>query len=351
MAYAPSTRFTAYDILSMARYLAKADDVSNVMIHQGKYFYELALTEIVTLLNGALEPSYLSSVEAVDKHADDSYVMTEDQLTVENDFFYGSEMYGTTNTFVRCINLLQKRVYTDDGSILTIHDPLNGKQIDKIIAIEPKVIGAGAEFTAYINAPGQIKQVKLEQFQSMLRLDFSSGASKDDLVYMVIGGNKSEASPVSDEGEWVASDSEYLPTAGTIATDLFDSVFIRIRKDKNNNQLTIVPNYLEGGASYRRIHYNIWYQRMPNFPVSGTSPSTDGWMSDSTHPSRFVDLPDKHIPLLAKKIYIYCLLQLSKSIPDQLSYDVNREYQAISGNMDAELKNQMYSSTINQGKQ
>ena len=61
MAQVPSKRWTAFDVLSSARELAKTVDQKKVLQEQGKYFYKIALSEIVALLNSSTDPSYFTS--------------------------------------------------------------------------------------------------------------------------------------------------------------------------------------------------------------------------------------------------------------------------------------------------
>jgi len=61
MANVPSLRWSVLDVLSSARELAKTVDQQKVLQEQGKYFYKLSLSEIVTLMNKSLDPTYFTS--------------------------------------------------------------------------------------------------------------------------------------------------------------------------------------------------------------------------------------------------------------------------------------------------
>jgi len=337
--FAPSNQFTAYTVTSMARNLAKTVEQAQVLEAQIHNFYRAALIEIVTLLNGAVDRSYLTKVEAVDLHASDvtSTAATEKQIVVQADPIMGSGV-----TFMRGINILQKRVKTG-GSTTTgiISDPLKGKQIDRILSVEQRVEGTGATYQAVQDFSGQIKPVKLGEMQSIMKLDFAHGAYKDDLTYLEIGGDPVVAVPqVATTTAWTTAETgcDYLPTTGTVATDVsFNAYWIRIRRDRLNSHIALAPNWISA-ADYFRILYTIWFNRLPNFPTEGTTASTDGWRPDSTSPSRFIDLPDKHMPLLAKRIYTYCLLQLQQDIPQQLGADIVNDYNQINAMMAADVR-------------
>lgn len=337
--FAPSNQFTAYSIISQARNLAKTTEQKDVLEAQIKNFYRSALIEIVTLLNGAVDRSYLTKVEAIDLHASDvtSTAATEKQIVVQADPIMGSSV-----TYMAAINILQKRVKTG-GSTTTgiLSDPLKNKQIDRIMAIEQRVEGTGASYSAVQDFSGQIKKVELGVMQSIMKLDFAHGAFKDDLVFLEIGGDPVVASPqVAATTAWTTAEAgcDYLPATGTVATDaIFNSYWIRLRKDRNASKIALRPVY-NSSSDYFRILYTIWFHRLPNFPLEGTTAATDGWRPDSTSPSRFIDLPDKHMPLLVKRVYTYCLLQLQQEIPPQLGADIMNDYNQIYAMMNADVR-------------
>jgi len=337
--FAPSNQFTAYTVTSLARNLAKTTEQTQVLEAQIHNFYRSALIEIVTLLNGAVDRSYLTKVEAIDLHANDvtSTAPTEKQIVVQSDPIMGSGV-----TYMRGINILQKRIKTG-GSTTTgiICDPLKGKQIDKILSIEQRIEGLGPTCDAVQDFSGQIKPVKLGEMQSIMKLDFAHGAFKDDLAYLEIGGDPVIASPqVPATTAWTSVESgcDYLPATGTVANDAnFNAYWIRIRKDRLNEKIALLPNWVSG-TDYFRILYTIWFNRLPNFPLEGATAALDGWRPDSTSPSRFIDLPDKHMPLLVKRIYTYCLLQLQQEIPSQLGADIMNDYNQIYAMMNADVR-------------
>jgi len=322
---APSNQFTAHAVISQATSLSKTVSQEAVLEAQRKNFYRTSLIEIVTLLNGAVDRSYLTYLEAVNKHASDSYTPTERQIIVGND-----PIMGSAATWMSGINLLQKRV-----SSSVIYDPLKGRQIDRIVSIEQRVEGTGASYTAVQPFSGQIKPAKLTEMQSIMKLDFAHGAYKDDIVYLDIGGTETTANG----GAWTSAEAgcDYLPTSGTGSETIFSTYWLRLRKDRNSTKIPLTPAYV-GAADYYRLIYTIWFNRMPNFPLEGSTAATDGWRPDSTSSSRFIDLPDKYMPLLVKRIYTYCLLQLQQTIPDQLSADIMNDYRQIYAMMDADTR-------------
>jgi hypothetical protein len=337
--FAPSNQFTAYTIISQARNLAKTVEQSQVLEAQIHNFYRAALIEIVTLLNGAVDRSYLTKVEAIDLHASDvtSTAATEKQIVVQSDPIMGSGV-----TYMRGINILQKRVKTG-GSTTTgiISDPLKSKQIDRILSVEQRVEGVGTTYNAVKDFSGQMKTVKLGEMQSIMKRDFAHGAYKDDLVYLEIGGDPVVASPqAATTTAWTSVEAgcDYLPTTGTVSSDaIFNAYWIRIRKDRLNSTFALTPNWVSA-SDYFRILYTIWFNRLPNFPLEGSTEATNGWLPDSTSPSRFIDLPDKHMPLLIKRVYTYCLLQLQQDIPAQLGADIMNDYNQIYAMMDADVR-------------
>jgi len=325
--FAPSSQFTAYQVISQATSMSKTVDQNAVLEAQRKNFYRTALVEIVTLLNGAVDRSYLTNIEAVHIHEDDTYTPTPKQILVQDDPIMGNV------SFMSAINMLQKRVVDS-----IIYDPLKYKQIDRIISIEQRVEGMGTPYIAVQPFSGQIKPVKLTEMQSIMKLDFAHGAYKDDIVYLEIGGDPVKA----ESGAWTDRDEncQHLPESGGGDEAIFNSYWVRLRKDRNNGRIPMKPVYTDSSNFYR-IFYTIWFNRLPNFPLEPNEGSTidnDGWRPDSRHPSRFIDLPDKYMPLLVKRIYTYCLLQLNQAIPDSLSADIMNDYRQIYAMMDSETR-------------
>lgn len=76
----------------------------------------------------------------------------------------------------------------------------------------------------------------------------------------------------------------------------------------------------------------MWYQRQPNYPTN--------WTTDA------VDLADKWMPLLIKRIYSYIVIQNTSDIPNNLYQDMQNDYQQIAAYVDAEFAN-----TLKDGKQ
>ena len=346
MSFAPNNKYTAYDVLSMSRHLAKAEGVEDVLNKQGQLFYQMSLLEIVTLLNGALDKAYSTYIEAFHQAAtDDDTGITTPQYTLkaEDDIVLGS----TYTNFID-INIRQMRV-TGATTTGVLYNPFYAKEISRITSIEQRIDGAGALFSALDTAfkcKGALVPIDQKiKFQSILDLSFPSGQFEKDLIWCEFGGKDVipvvtyNASPAT---AWASADanSPELPSTGTVATDKFPGYFIRIKKANNNSNFVIRGSFTSNTNYYRPV-YAIWYQRLPNMPVSpltGATAATDGWRQDSTHKSRWVDLPIEHMPLLMKRIYTHCLLQLNKNIPQQLSSDMMNDYQKIYAFMDAEQK-------------
>ena len=144
MAFAPSSRFTAYDILSMARELSKTTEIAKVLEAQGKFFYKMSLLEIVTLLNGATEKAYTSMVEAWHRAQTSEQgllILADTAEALDEQYTFACEddpLLGPNYQHMLAINILQKR-YKTDGESTLLDDPLVGRQRDKINSIEHRI--------------------------------------------------------------------------------------------------------------------------------------------------------------------------------------------------------------------
>jgi len=309
MAQVPSTRWTALDILSSTRELAKTVDQKKVLQEQGKYFYKAALSEIVTLLNSSVDPSYHVSTSlsaATDfEHLVDNTVNsgiltamtvtgTAVILTRSSGLFIVGSLLHIIETSTASRTILYKNtarvtiggavataVILDTPTIITYNSTNHGLEVtveksnvtnplttdistilyDRIISIEDSI-------------NGQCVEVTPQEFASLGRSAFQHKSYDDDIVWCLFGNS------------------------------------IRFRN----------------GAKITAGNKTMWYQRQPNYPTA----------FDDTE---YVDLADKWIPLLIKRIYTFLILQVENDIPKNLAQEMQLDYQQISGFVGAELQN------------
>jgi hypothetical protein len=315
MPQVPSTRWTALDILSASRELAKTVDQQKVITEQGKYFYKLALSEIVALLSPSTDPGYFTStvltlgsdietlsqsvITAISSTAiarssgnfvtgsylaitivlksDGSMVSqwTAKVTSVGSGTAVISTVSGTPSTFnastQNCSVIVLKTVSTNPLSV-----DISNIAYDRIISIEDSTYGTCTE-------------IGLKEFGSLQRVDFPHKSYDDDIVYCVLGQT------------------------------------IRFRNGAKITSPAVKTMY---------------YQRQPNYPTN---------FSDS----EYVDLADKHIPLLIKRIYTLLILQVENDIPHNLAQEMQLDYAAISNYAQAEIANRVKSplSVNTQGRQ
>lgn len=185
MPLAPSTRISVHEVLSTARELTKTVDQKRVLIEQGRSFYRLALSEIVTMLNGAANPAYKVEEAVVFTPALSGSVKyyTFDLATLVN--LFDMEDALENSAFGACIHVpdtsefishkrtatgLSSRSYDDD-----IIFNVRGSQL-RIIA-GSKVIGAGATWTGSIFSFTHYRQPNYPTTDAQ----FTDGTTKIDL--------------------------------------------------------------------------------------------------------------------------------------------------------------------------
>jgi hypothetical protein len=303
MAQVPSTRFTAFDVLSMSRELAKTVDQKRLVTEQGRYFYKLALSEIVTLLNSSVDPSYhVSTSLTVGSNME---MLTDSTITAVNStaktitrssgvFVVGSLIHVTLITVSTGAIAYQWAARITVGGATATYAVITGT--DSTYSASPQNVAVFVERSNVTNPliadisdivydritsiedslVGQCIEVSPEVFSSLGRSDFVHQSYSDDIVWAQFGNS------------------------------------IRFR---NGAKVT-------GGTK------TMWYQRQPNYPT----------LYDDTE---YVDLADKWIPLLVKRIYTYILLQTEPDIPKNLAQEMQMDYQLISGFKQAEVENKL----------
>jgi hypothetical protein len=299
MAQVPSTRFTAFDVLSMSRELAKTVDQKRLVTEQGRYFYKLALSEIVTLLNSSVDPSY---------HVSQVLTITADQELLTTAI---TSIVASTNTIVRSAGLFTV------GEILVITlatSSSNGAIAHQWIA---RVVNGGASAT-YEVITGTDADISTH-IPSVIGIKSLSTLTADTSSYLIDRIITIEDSVV---GQCVEVTPEEFASLGrgsfvhqSYADDIVWCQFGNTIRFKNGAKVT-------GGTK------TMWYQRQPNYPT----------LYDDTE---YVDLADKWIPLLVKRIYTYILLQTEPDIPKNLAQEMQMDYQLISGFKQAEVENKL----------
>jgi hypothetical protein len=309
MPQVPSTRWTALDVLSSARELAKTVDQRKVITEQGKYFYKVAISEIVTLLNSSVDPSYhiSTSLSAV---ADFENLL---DTTVNSGVITAMTVVGSVVTITRSSGLFIV------GSLLTITQTSTASRTILYQNTARVTVGGATATATIIGTPA---------------------------IVTYVGANHGLA--VTVEKSNVTN-----PLTVDISTILYDRI-ISIEDSTNGQCIEISPQEFAslGRATFSHKSYDddivwcmygnsirfrngakitpgtktMWYQRQPNYPIN--------W--DDTD---WVDLADKWIPLLIQKIYVLMILQVENDIPKNIENEMQLSYRQISGFMQSELSN------------
>ena len=303
MPQVPSTRWTVFDVLSASRELAKTVDQKRVIQEQGKYFYKIALSEIVTLLNSSVDPSYITSTPLT-LYSDiefliNSYITsinTVSKTITRSDVPFkvgsyinitlisssnGSVLYqwtarisvgGKTATYI----LVSGNESTYSPSAQTCSVIVEKSNTNSSISADISTIGYDRIISIEDSLNGQCVEVSPQEFASLGRLDFQHKSYEDDIVWCLVGNA------------------------------------IRFRN----------------GSKAKVGTKTMWYQRQPDYPIN--------W--DDTDK---VDLADKWIPLLIMKIYTLMILQNEPDIPKNIAQEMQTYYQLIPGFNQAESQNKV----------
>lgn len=302
MAQVPSTRWTVLDVLSSARELAKTVDQRKVLQEQGKYFYKAALSEIVTLLNSSVDPSYHTSQvltiaadqETLKDVGDGAVVsvVSATAITRATGLFAVGEILTiaklvttgptwTIGIYIVTTGGASAVISKISGDTVTYATPWTSSRL--VVSGIKSLSTSSADLSSYLfdritsiedANVGQCKYVDPETFASLGRSDFQHKSYDDDIVWTLEGN------------------------------------LVRFR---NGSKVT-------AGAK------TMWYQRQPNYPTN--------W--DDTE---YVDIADKWVPLLIKRIYTFLILQTENDVPHNLAQEMQLDYQQISGFTTAEIAN------------
>lgn len=299
----PSTRWSVFDVLSSARELAKTTDQERIVAEQGKYFYKLALSEIAGLLNKSSDPAYFTSTPLT--LGTDIEFLTN-TITVVNDTT--KVISRNSGTFVTGSLVHLTYITASTGAIpyqFTIRIVTGGAN-----AIYVVVVGTSATFnssTQYCSAIVEKSNTSITSVD-ISAIDFDQIVSIEDSTY----------------GQCLYVSPKQFASAG--ATGLPHSSY------EESIIWTLSGNYIRFKTGSRITSAGtktMYYQRQPSYPTDA------GYTNDTT----MVDLADKWIPLLIKRIYTYMLLQTEPDIPKNLAQEMSLDYQLISAFGGSEVAN------------
>lgn len=318
MARVPSNRWTPKDVLSVVRELCKTVDQRTVLQEQGKYYYNLSLSEIVALLNSSTDPSYFKS-EVVTVGSDISFM----EIKAAGGINIVESIVASTNTIKKFDGV--GNVPWEVGSLIDVSMMNTGtlavyaKFLARITSVSTTGTPAGTTAIYSIIAGSDadwpvastVGSCTIVKTLSNLTIDLTTLSKDYDTVVALIDSSNGLCVPVS------------LDVFHSIGRDDFShkSYDDNIIFAQSGNTL-----YIRNGANVVAGTKTIVFQRQPDYPVL---------YSDA----EWVDLGDKHIPLLAKRIYTYIILQTENDIPHNLAQEMALDYQQVSAYVGAENMN------------
>jgi len=292
----------------MVRELTKTVEQRKVLSEQGKYFYNTALSEIVGLLNGSLDPAYFKS-EVITVGSD--IVLEKDAASNGGDFVQ------TTTTPTKTVTM--SSIVIPVGSIVSVVTQSGGSLQSQWTG---KAVSASSNglVTTYTLLSGSAAAwndglgqgfIAIQKTLSTLSYDLSNLSKPYDVIVEILDSNKGQCVRVT-PGEF------YSIGRTDFAHKSYDDDII----------WTQVGNivYFRNGANVTAGTKTVIYQRQPDYPV----------LYDD---NESVDLADKHVPLLAKRIYTYLVLQTESDVPKNLSQEMQMDYAQISAFAQSELQN------------
>lgn len=309
MANVPSKRWTVFDVLSSARELAKTIDQKKVLVEQGKYFYKLALSEIVALLNSASDPSYYTSSVLVVDDSDLTYPLRSQIGHTQNI----TSLVKNGDTYTIAISTGFPLV---SGSLISVlKTDANDPPLSQFLVAYLTSGGLTVQATAIIGSVGTFDNTVENLYITVISpivnqidistLDYDRIVSIEDAAY----GQCIYVSP-----EEFASLSRANFQHKSYDDDIVWTQFGNILRFRYGSKVTTTATKI------------IYYQRQPSYPVN----------YDDTE---FVDLADKWVPLLLKRIYTLMILQTENDVPKNLAQEMQLDYQQISSFASAEVSN------------
>jgi hypothetical protein len=307
MANVPSQRWTVLDVLSMARELAKTVDQQRVISQQGKYIYNLALSEIASLLNGASDPSYFTSAPL----APASTIVIDKTATWSGSGGAGSTIDFTFTGGLSGIGvgslISGAVVFTSGGLVHTIVGRImNINSNTASVYIVAGTVPSYSESYYYFHCniekdstgllSANIANINYDKIIALVHSTYGLCVNVSPNEFFSIQRQAFPHASYVEDIIWCQSGNEILLRAGSKCTS--------------------------GGT------YTLYYHRQPTYPTN----------YDNTE---YVDLADKWIPLLVKRIYTFCILQTENDIPKNLAQEMQLDYQQISGFTTSEIANKM----------
>ena len=127
---------------------------------------------------------------------------------------------------------------------------------------------------------------------------------------------------------------EYLAVElGNVGTSVYSNSVIACQlATSSGSELRILPgteiynSKMTNAGTPISLQITVYYLRQPK--IDNLNYETD-----------YVDLPDKYVPLLVKRIYSYCLLQIQGDIPTNFSNEMASDYRQIAEFLNAEMLN------------
>ena len=307
MAYVPSKRWTVLDVLSMVRELTKTVDQSKVLVDQGRYFYNTALSEIVAVLNGALDPAYFVS-EVI---ATSSEIVNLNISATAGDI---SNINITSNTITRVPGAWKVGdIFTVQIYDINVADVFSF--VGRVISVDGTAKIAtytpieGTEYTLNTFTNGSVWVIST---LSTLTINTNSLSYSADKIVEIWDSTYGQCVKV-DIGEFYSigrSGFEHKSYDSDIVwTQIGNSIYLK------NGSKCISP-----GTK------TVIYQRQPSYPT----------LYDATE---YVDIADKYVPLLVKRIYTYLILQTEVDVPKNLAQEMQTDYAQIAAFAGSELAN------------
>ncbi|MEM3020498.1 MAG: hypothetical protein QW194_04205 [Candidatus Micrarchaeaceae archaeon] len=306
-------KWTVKDVLSVVREMTKTVEQRKVLSEQGKYLYNLAISEVVALLNGALDPAYFYS-EIITLGSD---ILLDASANIS----YGSVevINATEDTIQRVSGSTQWQV----GQLIVVSTWANNGNpishwVGRIVAKDQSgYIGkyqvlAGSDVTFNYVSDG-FANVTVFQTLSVLSFDITSLSKPLDRIVAIIDSVYGECVEVKPSEFYSINRSDFSHKSYDD-----DIIYTRI-----GNKL-----YFRNGSRVTNPGIKtIIYQRQPDYPVN----------YDDTE---YADIANKFVPLLAKRLYTYILLQLETGdVPKNLHEEMVMDYQSIMNYASSELQN------------
>ena len=311
MAQVPSTVWSPFAVLSAVRNLANVEDAQLVVQEQGRMFYRLALSEVAGLLNKVKDPAYFSS----------------SVLTVSAD---QERLTDTTNNsgIITAVNSTDKTITRSSGvfvtgsifvAVLTPVDAVGGV-IDSQWIGRFKGSGATAEYEVLSGTDASLtgaKGLALTVIKSMETLVADISNIRFDEIVAIQSSTAGFCKQVDQKTFFDIRRPDFMDTSyydDVVWTLIGNSIYFNVGRNIKAGIGTVT----------------MYYQRQPDYPA------TDALYTDT---SLRVDLSDKWMPLLIKRILVWVLLQKQNDIPANLAQELQLYYQEIGVFEESEKKN------------